>query len=134
MVVYQNNYTKWLNMYVNNDINNQTVTALWTSGGANAKKGNNKKFCGWSREGLEQQNTSFKKIELDRREDKRFDLALLEYLKDKQPKITKTNTWADNENELTGFALLNSLPSNGFSDSENESGNEDIDTNSTYEA
>jgi hypothetical protein len=125
MVVYQNNYAKWLHMAATNDINNQTVAAVWTSGGTNAKKGYNKKFCGWSREGLEQLNANYKKIQIDRREDKRFDLALLEYLKERQPKTAKTNTRANKENELTGFALLNSLPCNGFSDSDGDSVDDD---------
>jgi hypothetical protein len=125
-LVYENNYPKWSYMFVKNDMNDQSVPAKWTSGGENPKRGKNKKFCGWAKEGLEQLNQNYLKVQQDRADDKKFDKMLLKYYQDNQ-KPNKRARKGEKENELAGFKLLNSLPLAGRNVQVEESDCDDSD-------
>jgi hypothetical protein len=109
MVVYQNNYQKWLQMHVVNDSKDQTVPAKWTNGGQQAKNAKTKKFCGWAKAGLQQLNTNYVKVLEDRKQYRSFDKMLLTRLQS-EIKPRKRKRLDHNDNELDGFHLFNSLP------------------------
>jgi hypothetical protein len=129
-LVYENNFCKWNYMHINGDKNDQTIGTKWTCGGPDQRHSKNKKFCGWSRAGLEQLNKNYVKVQRDRRDDRNFERKLLQYCRDneKPKRITKK---ANKENELAGFKVLNSLPQAGEYDGEQDSDKDGEENGST---
>jgi hypothetical protein len=115
MLVYENNYNKWYECHrTEKEPEGRTEKALWTSGGDKNNHGHsNKKYCGWAREGLEQFNDFYKKVEKDRKGVPGFEKRLLKHLLDelakenKKPQKKKPSTAVD---EMDGFEVLTSLP------------------------
>jgi hypothetical protein len=111
MVAYENNYSKWLNMVINVHESDRKEKGKWTNGGASVANGKNKRFCGWSREGLEQMNKNYIKILKDRKDNQGFDNDLLQYyIKHKKTTRKERREAAATETDLDGFELLNSIP------------------------
>lgn len=113
MLVYENNYDKWYNEYDEADKNNRTERARWTDSGNKLKTGySNKKFCGWSREGLEQMNHNYKTTVKDRKGVPGFDRDLLAlFVKEKETEANKKikPKGPKKPDEMEGFQVLNSL-------------------------
>jgi len=75
------------------------MKAKWTNGGKSLKNGQSRKFCGWSREGIEKYNENYERTEMQRISNKRYDDELLVILQKENEKYMRKNDKEIHKNE-----------------------------------
>ena len=78
LVVFENNFQRWLDMYNKGNSKTSDVQPKWTNGGKSAKNGRSKMCGGWDEEGINRYNELYQKIDKDRRENPEFEDEFLQ--------------------------------------------------------
>ena len=100
LLVFENNFSRWVDMYNKGNSKTSDVQPKWTNGGKSAKNGRSKMCGGWDVDGIKRYNTLFCKVEKDREDNPAFEDAFLKRMQSiaKVPRRRKATT-----NEIVEF-------------------------------
>lgn len=77
LVVLENNYERWMDMWSKNHMRDSEVPAKYTNAGVSLKDGRTRKYCGWSEDGVNRFNELNAEVGQSRLAFPKFDKQLL---------------------------------------------------------